>query len=112
MNASREPRRIWDQNQEYGEILFKRAIGDLPEMESAKAIAGMVKELIRPNDLILDVGCGAGHYLRSLRQEITDVPFQYMGIDATASSIKLARKAWSGDHRAKFEVGDVFFARK
>jgi len=31
--------RIWDKDKEYGDLFFKRAIGELPEMESSKALA-------------------------------------------------------------------------
>ena len=51
-------------------------------MESAKATARKLKEVIRPDESILDVGCGVGHYLPSLKR-LLDVPFRYTGIDST-----------------------------
>jgi SAM-dependent methyltransferase len=99
--------RVWDGKNDYGDILFQRAIGQLPEMESAKATALLLKEIIQPDDTILDVGCGAGHYLRSLRREL-DVPFKYVGVDATPGYVALAKKAWAGDDRARFETADIF----
>lgn len=99
--------RIWDKRMDYGEILARRATGELPEMESSKALAALLKPLVRPGDSILDVGCGAGHYLRSLLREI-DVPFSYTGADATQGYIDLARKAWTGHANARFEVADAF----
>ena len=99
--------RIWDQDHDYGETLTKRAEGDLPEMESAKSLAKLLSTLIQPGDRVLDVGCGAGHYLRSLKREI-EVPFTYTGADATANYIELARDAWSSDPHAGFELADIF----
>lgn len=99
--------RIWDERMDYGELLARRATGELPEMESSKALAELLKPLVRPGDCILDVGCGAGHYLRSLLREI-DVPFSYTGADATQGYIELARKAWAGHAEARFEVADAF----
>lgn len=99
--------RIWDDKSEYGDLLYRRAIGDLPEMESAKATARMLKGMIRPGDRILDVGCGVGHYLRSLRREIP-APFAYHGLDATVGYIERAKAAWQHDPQASFEVGDAF----
>lgn len=103
----RDTWRIWDRDADYGELLYKRATGELPEMESSKTVGKLVKPWVRPNDRILDVGCGAGHYLRSLRREI-QVPFSYTGVDATARYIALARQAWTGDPNACFHVADVF----
>jgi len=105
--AGRDAWRVWDDETEYGRLLFKRATGELPEMESSKAVADIVKGLLQPGDRILDVGCGAGHYLKSLRTRI-DLPFSYTGVDATVHYIELAREAWQKDRQANFEVGDVF----
>jgi ubiquinone/menaquinone biosynthesis C-methylase UbiE len=99
--------RVWDSEAAYGELLYERAIGKQPEMESSKALARLMKTRVRSGDKILDVGCGAGHYLRSLKREI-EVPFTYTGVDATAGYVELARKAWAGETAARFEVGDVF----
>jgi SAM-dependent methyltransferase len=99
--------RVWDGKNDYGDILYQRATGQLPEMESAKAAALLLKAIIQPKDTVIDVGCGAGHYLRSLRREL-DVPFEYTGIDATAGYVALAKQAWAGDAHARFETGDIF----
>ncbi len=99
--------RIWDERIEYGELLAKRATGELPEMESSKALSRFLKPLIQPNDRILDVGCGAGHYLRSL-DKVIDVPFSYTGVDATKGYIELARKTWKGRENVIFKEADVF----
>jgi len=107
MNENSDTWRIWDNEVEYGNLLFKRAIGALPEMESSKATAKILKDLFSPNDRILDVGCGAGHYLRSLRRYIQK-PFSYTGVDATAAYITLATDAWRSNKQASFQVADVF----
>jgi ubiquinone/menaquinone biosynthesis C-methylase UbiE len=44
---------------------------------------------------VLDVGCGAGHYLITLRKEL-DKNIDYTGIDITEYYIKLAKKAYPG----------------
>jgi ubiquinone/menaquinone biosynthesis C-methylase UbiE len=99
--------RVWDESKSYGELLYKRATGELPEMESSKRIAKEVKKIAAPGMTILDVGCGAGHYLRSLRRELGD-SFSYVGTDATAHYIELARKAFANDAKATFRKSDVF----
>lgn len=107
IEKSKEKWRNWDEDPAYGELFLKRATGSAPEMESSKAIARILKSWVRPNDRILDVGCGAGHYLRSLRNQI-EVPFHYRGVDATANYISLAQTAWAGNPSADFQVGDAF----
>ena len=106
-SARRRDGRIWDDEPWYGDTLFGRATGNLPEMESSKALAGIVKDIIQPGDRILDIGCGAGHYLKSLLSVI-GVPFFYTGVDVTLQYISLARQAWAGHANVNFEVADVF----
>jgi len=92
---------------ETSSVYYKRATGELPEMESSKALASLVKEWVLPRDSILDVGCGAGHYLQSLRREIAE-PFRYTGLDATRRHIELAREAWKGQSDTDFQQGDIY----
>ena len=106
--------RIWDNEKEYGDIFYKRASGAIAEMESSKAIAKHVQSLIRENDLILDVGCGAGHYLVSLDKNVK-IPFSYYGIDATSYYIQLAKKAFQKKNNTNpirkhtnFKAGDIY----
>lgn len=91
----------------YGEVLYRRAIGELPEMESARAAAVQLAKIIRNGDHVLDVGCGAGHYLPSLRKKL-GVDFHYTGVDATPRFLELARKAFDGDEGVDFRPGDIF----
>jgi ubiquinone/menaquinone biosynthesis C-methylase UbiE len=99
--------RVWDDESPYGETLYKRATGELPEMESSKKMANEVGRVFKPGDTILDVGCGAGHYLRSLRRTI-GADAEYTGVDATGHYVELARKANGADKRASFKQGDIF----
>ena len=96
--------RIWNYDEGYGELLYKRATGKLAEMESAKALCKVISGFYQRGMKLADVGCGAGHYLRSLRTRI-DKDIDYTGIDATDYYIALAKKAFP--HNAKFQVGDV-----
>ncbi len=106
--------KVWNRNTEYGDVFFKRAIGDLPEMESSKAAASHVARLVKDNFNIVDVGCGSGHYLKSLIGKLK-VPFHYMGIDETQYYVDLGKKAWSNKKSFKeylksadFKRGDIF----
>lgn len=106
--------KIWEKNEEYGKALYARAIEQDPEMESGKATAKIVNSILCKNDLILDVGCGAGHYLVSLDKTLNQ-PFSYYGVDATPYYIELARKAFLTGEKTNplrietnFEHGDIF----
>jgi len=95
--------KVWDEDEEYGDLFFKRATGVLDEMESAKSVCHLVKNIYKPGMKIVDVGCGAGHYLRSLKKRV-DEGIDYTGVDATEKYVSLARKAFT---KSKFEVGDI-----
>lgn len=99
--------RTWDDDQSYGDLLYRRATGDLPEMESSKATARRVAKIWQPGDNVLDVGCGTGHYLVSLRREI-EGRFDYTGVDATTGYVELAQKAFAGDPAARFDCADIY----
>jgi ubiquinone/menaquinone biosynthesis C-methylase UbiE len=94
-------------DQKYADVMYRRAIGDLPEMESSKALARRVGSVWTTGNSILDVGCGAGHYLRSLRREIGS-KFDYTGVDITPHHLALARKAFAADARAYFRHANLF----
>lgn len=93
--------------QDYGEVFYKRATGDLPEMESSKAAAMRIVRDFRDGETLLDVGCGAGHYLRSLRN-VASQTIRYTGVDATPAYVALAHKAFASDPNATFVQGDIF----
>lgn len=61
---------------------YKRANGDLPEKESSKSLARLIKrkKLFSKTDNYLDIGCATGHYLVSLRK-IINKRIKYTGID-------------------------------
>lgn len=106
--------RVWEKEEWYGDIFYNRAVGKLPEMESSKAVAKIVATLVKENDTVMAVGCGAGHYLVSL-DTFMKVPFNYMGVDATPYYIELAKKAFSEKRNTnplristRFEVADIF----
>jgi ubiquinone/menaquinone biosynthesis C-methylase UbiE len=99
--------RVWDDDRSYGETLYNRATGELPEMESSRAVSKVVAKVFREGDTILDVGCGCGHYLRGLDRELP-AGFSYQGVDATEHYISLARKAFADRADVRFEVADIF----
>ena len=99
--------KVWDRDEGYGQVLYKRAVGELPEMESSKKIARVLKKYITNGESVLDVGCGAGHYLKSLRREIGN-SFSYTGVDATSNFINQAKKAFENDDKSDFMLSDIY----
>ncbi len=99
--------RVWDEEQSYGDTLYRRAIGELPEMESSKKMAKEVARVFQAGDSLCDVGCGAGHYLRSLEQTLP-AGFGYQGVDATANYVALAQKAFADRPKTNFIQSDIF----
>lgn len=97
----------WRNRADYADAFYRHAVGELPEMESSKAAATLLSDQIRPGDSVLDVGCGGGHYLRSLRRLI-QTPFSYVGVDATEGFLDAARRAWNGTPDVVFREGDIF----
>ncbi|MBU7025609.1 MAG: methyltransferase domain-containing protein [Theionarchaea archaeon] len=97
--------RIWETDPSVESTLFKRATGELPEMESTKQLVEMVEEVYEPGMRILDVGCGPGHYYRGL-QRINE-SIDYLGVDATSLYIDSAENIFRGTS-ARFIVGDIF----
>ncbi|WP_320035328.1 class I SAM-dependent methyltransferase [Halarcobacter sp.] len=104
--------KVWDNMPEYGDNFHARITGEKNEMESSKSLAHLLQEIISKDDLILDVGCGAGHYLKSL-DNILKKPFNYHGVDATNYYIKLANKAYSNFNlntcrKKEFSISDIY----
>lgn len=91
---------------DYGQVMYQRAVGEAQEMESSKATAHVLDGILQHGDRLLDVGCGAGHYLRTLRRSFS-FPFHYTGIDATQNYVDLAKKAFADDGDSDFHVGDI-----
>jgi SAM-dependent methyltransferase len=91
----------------YGDVFFARATGVLPEMESSKAAARRIAAMARAGDRLLDVGCGVGHYYRSLKAHVP-LSLHYTGLDATAYYIDRARQAFASETNVRFVVGDAF----
>jgi len=97
--------KVWDNYNKYAELLYKRAIGEAEEMESAKVFCNILSRYYVAGMSILDVGCGAGHYLRSLKERV-DKQINYTGVDSTESHILLAKKAFH--NKKQFFVDDIF----
>lgn len=94
-------------NKNNAEVYYNRAIGKSPEMEVSKALAGIIKKIIKKNEKILDVGCACGHYYRSLKRKIKH-NFYYTGLDPYKIFLDKAKLAWQNDKNVTFKKGNIF----
>lgn len=62
-------------------------------MECTKSTVSLLSTIYQSGMTIADIGCGAGHYLRSFRKRL-DPFIKYVGIDAGKLHVKMARKAF------------------
>ena len=104
LNSLEKPWYVWSKDKDYGEMLYKRATGELEEMQSAKSFCQELAKIYEEGMTIADIGCGAGHYLLSLRKYI-DENINYTGIDATEDYLQHAKNAFPN---TDFHLGDIY----
>jgi ubiquinone/menaquinone biosynthesis C-methylase UbiE len=95
----------WDNDkiQMMGNSYYKRAKGELPEKESSKSYAKLIKEkeLFSPETNFLDIGCATGHFLRSFRN-IVDSKIHYTGVDVTEYYLHWGKEVYGVDEYCSF----------
>lgn len=96
--------RIWDSAHQYGNYFKQRADGTLDEMESSKSICDIINNHYAKKMTVADIGCGCGHYLRSLIKRV-DQNISYIGLDYTNFFLKNARQVFEN---YSFINGDIF----
>jgi ubiquinone/menaquinone biosynthesis C-methylase UbiE len=83
----------------------KRSKGELPEMESSKSLARLLKQESGDREIsILDAGCGMGHYYVSIKKNLPNAVYE--GCDVTTRYIEGARKIWK-DEPVNFTFGSI-----
>ena len=92
-------KKIWDKYHLLMERSYLRARGRLPEMESAIQLRSIINHL-DANETVMDVGCAAGNYLRSIRK--MNKYCKYYGIDQTSKYITFAKAYFKSDPNATF----------
>ncbi len=81
---------IWEHSRTIHDLYTRRARGEAEEMTCAAQAAELLAPLVRPGDALLDVGCGSGYFLHSLRRR--SIPIDYFGIDAASSLIAIGQR--------------------
>ncbi|MCA9291919.1 MAG: class I SAM-dependent methyltransferase [Phycisphaerales bacterium] len=80
---------IWAHSASVRDLYRRRCRMEEPEMDCAAQAADLLATVARSGESILDVGCGAGSFLHSLRRRHLDL--DYLGIDADPTFIDIGR---------------------
>src|SRR5579862_681350 len=83
----RRPRSIWEHTKRYTRSSADRSAAREPEMDSVAQAREVLAARLEPGASVLDVGCGAGHLWRSIR----DLGIEYHGIDPSRRAIEIGR---------------------
>ena len=97
----------YENNFNNAKVYFDRATGKKPEMEVSKAMANFLKNKIKKNDHLLDVGCACGHYYRSIKKRVNK-NFFYTGTDPYQIFLDKAKIAWKTDPNTTFVKGNIY----
>lgn len=81
------PRSIWEHSTRYALSAAERSAGREPELDSAAQARELLSGRLGAGSSVLDVGCGAGHLWRSLR----DAGLEYHGIDSYRRAIEIGK---------------------
>lgn len=98
---------IWEHSPTVLELYTRRALGEAEEMTCAAQAAELLQSLARPGESLLDVGCGTGYFLHSIRSR--NIPLEYFGVDATERFIEIGRETLArfGLPRERLQAGRI-----
>lgn len=105
MGEKRVWERLWDE-EAYGELMRRRAMGLEPEMEQIKQLVKLVRKIYTPGMRVLDVGCGVGHFYPSLKKINQNI--YYHGVDISEHYVELAKRVFCGEKNFKISKDDIF----
>jgi cyclopropane fatty-acyl-phospholipid synthase-like methyltransferase len=81
---------IWQHSRSVRDLYIARARNEAEEMVCAAQAAEMLQAYALAGETLLDIGCGTGYFLHSLRRR--SVALDYHGIDATKEFIDAGRR--------------------
>ncbi len=86
-------------------LWLRRHVGPLRHFETAaRDMVAFLdrRDLVRPGDLVVDLGCGCGAMTAALAGRVGDGG-RYLGVDVHGPSIRWCRERWGGEDRIRFE---------
>jgi SAM-dependent methyltransferase len=81
---------IWDHSQTVRDLYRARARDEAEEMTCAAQAVELLASRVKGGDTLLDIGCGSGYLVHSLRRRGIEV--EYWGIDASPALIAIGRE--------------------
>jgi len=78
----------WENDTKTFELYHRRCRQEADEMTCAAQCAHILAGLAKPNETLLDAGCGGGYYYWSFYNR--NIPVEYYGLDYTPRMIELA----------------------
>lgn len=99
-----------DNTDKYVELMRTRAVGSLPDMGSALRLADLLRQDVSTTRKnigrveLLDIGCAAGHYLRTFMRTGLRLD-SYCGVEIDPAMVAVAREVW----RDEIRIGSVEF---
>lgn len=101
----------YNENEFYSDVHYKRATGEMPEMVSSRKVASLISDWYLKQEStnkikILDVGCSAGHYFRSLKNRL-DFPFDWIGVEPYDLFLNKAIKVLKDEVNVTLKKGHV-----
>lgn len=80
---------IWNYSKHMVDLYRSRAMDKVPEMTCSAQAAEILAAESAPGDSVLDVGCGSGWFIHSLRRR--SLGLSYTGLDKTSAFIDIGR---------------------
>ncbi len=81
---------LWEHSGTVRELYARRCRLEAPIMDAHAQAADLLAPRVAPGDVLLDVGCGSGHFFHALRAR--GLAVAYHGIDASPTLIAIGRE--------------------
>jgi SAM-dependent methyltransferase len=82
-----------DNTDDYVSLMRRRATGALPDMGCALRVGDLLRDFADGPFSVLDVGCAAGHFLRTFKHQ--ELPLaKYVGLEIDPAMFRVASEVW------------------
>lgn len=85
-----EEKCIWNYSPQVRELYRMRCREEVEEMDCAAQAAELLRSVLLPGEVVVDVGCGSGYFYHSIRRRKFDCA--YFGLDQSAPLVEIGRR--------------------